>query len=553
MLITDPSKLTKYYACHRVWQGIPGIARTKGGRTFLSFYSGDVKENYGNFAVLLKSDTESDFGEPIAAVEKAGKFRCFDPVLWIDPLERLWFIWNVMPGEEVYASICEDPDAEELQWSDEFYIGRGIMMNKPTVLSTGEWLFPIAMWRFQVFEHIRKCTLTQTDVSGSYVYKTSDNGKTFVKLGYAEVPNRTCDEHMVVELNNGVLMMLVRTNYGIGVSYSYDRGKNWSHGEPSELKGPGSRFFISRLRSGRLLFISHHNFTGRNNLTAFLSEDDGKTFPYSLLLDGRNQVSYPDAVERDGCLYIVYDRERGCFKDSLEEAYGDAREVLTAKITEEDILNGTINPETSYLQKVVCKLDRLAPEDPDPYAKDRIGSRALAEELLQSDATDIIREIFVQFPENCASVRNLDAKKLDALINQFRESDNRDIDILIKIIDLVRLSIPEEVKTCPILEKVKAYVEENLGEGFTVAALAEKLNISLYYLSHLFKAKTGTTIVEYRNELRLMKAKQLLVGTELSISEIAQQVGFCNASYFAEVFLQSEKISPREYRGYHKL
>jgi len=517
MLITDPSKLTKYHACHRVWQGIPGIARTKGGRTFLCFYSGDVKETYGNFAVLLKSDTESDFGEPIAAVEKAGKFRCFDPVLWIDPLERLWFIWNVMPGEEVYASICEDPDAEELQWSAEFYIGRGIMMNKPTVLSTGEWLFPIALWRFPVFEHIRKCTLTQTDVSGSYVYKTSDNGKTFVELGYAEVPNRTCDEHMVVELNNGVLMMLVRTNYGIGASYSYDRGKNWSHGEPSELKGPGSRFFISRLRSGRLLFISHHNFTGRNNLTAFLSEDDGKTFPYSLLLDGRNQVSYPDAVERGGNLYIVYDRERGCFKDSLEEAYASAREVLTAKITEEDILNGSINPETSYLQKVVCKLDRLAPEDPDPYAKDRISSRELAEELLQSNTTDIIQAIFEQFPDNCASVRNLDAKKLDTYINQFHESDNKDVDILVKIIDLIRLSIPEDAKTYPVLEKVKEYVETHLDEGFTVAELAEMLNISLYYLSHLFKAKTGTTIIEYRNEHFWTLAPNKYVGSIIVI------------------------------------
>ena len=111
MLITDPKQLQKYYSGHRVWQGIPGIARTKGGRTFISFYSGNVKETYGNYAVLLKSETDTDFGEPIAAVEKPGEYRVFDPVLWIDPLDRLWFIWNVMPGEQVMASICQDPDA----------------------------------------------------------------------------------------------------------------------------------------------------------------------------------------------------------------------------------------------------------------------------------------------------------------------------------------------------------------------------------------------------------------------------------------------------------
>ena len=370
MLITDKKKLEQYTAPHRVWQGIPGIARTKGGRTFISFYSGNTKETYGNFAAVIRSDADGAFGEPIVVAEKLGNFRCFDPVLWIDPLERLWFIWNVMPGEEVYGSICEEPDAERLQWSEPFYIGRGIMMNKPTVLSTGEWLFPIALWSFRLFSDVRSEGLKPEDVAGSYVYKTTDNGKTFVKLGYADVPERSFDEHMVVERNDGSLMMLVRTSYGIGQSFSYDRGEHWTPGEPSQLKGPCSRFFISKLCSGRMLFISHHNYTGRNNLTAFLSEDDGKTFPYSLLLDGRDQVSYPDAIERDGYLYIVYDRERGCFKQSLEEAYSNAREVLTAKITEEDILNGAINPETSYLQNVACKLDRLAPEDPDPYAND---------------------------------------------------------------------------------------------------------------------------------------------------------------------------------------
>ena len=103
MLITSPEKLEPFYACHRVWQGIPGIAHTPGGRTFISLYSGGVAEDYGNFAAVLRSDDEANFTEPIAVALKEGEYRCFDPVLWLDPLGRLWFIWNVMPGEEVYA------------------------------------------------------------------------------------------------------------------------------------------------------------------------------------------------------------------------------------------------------------------------------------------------------------------------------------------------------------------------------------------------------------------------------------------------------------------
>ena len=368
MLIADPNELKPYYACHRVWQGIPGIVHTKGGRTFVSFYSGNITEAFGNFALVLRSDNGTDFGEPVVAAFQPGDFRCFDPVLWIDPQDRLWFIWNVMPGEEVYGSICEDPDAAELKWGEPFYIGRGIMMNKPTVISSGQWIFPIAVWKTEIFNHGRKNGLRENELAASFVYSTADAGKSFTRLGWATVKERTCDEHMVIELADGVLQMLVRTSYGIGASYSYDGGKTWSAGKDSGLGGPNSRFFIRRLRSGRILLINHVDFTGRNNLTALLSDDDGKTFPHALLLDARNLVSYPDAMEaEDGYIYITYDRERGYPKTSLAEAYACAREILTARITEEDILHGSIVNPGSYLRNVVSKLGALSPDDPDPY------------------------------------------------------------------------------------------------------------------------------------------------------------------------------------------
>lgn len=76
-----------------------------------------------------------------------------------------------------------------------------------------------------------------------------------------------------------------------------------------------------------------------------LSEDEGKTWKYKLLLDERNDVSYPDAVEaEDGYIYITYDRERGDFQNSLTQVYEKAREILMAKITEQDIINGTVIP-----------------------------------------------------------------------------------------------------------------------------------------------------------------------------------------------------------------
>ena len=550
MLITDKKELEKFHSCQRIWQGIPGLVRTKKGRTFVSFYSGDVKETYGNYALVIKSDNDVDFSEPIAAAYKAGKYRCFDPVLWIDPLDRLWFIWNVMPGEAVMASICDDPDADTFVWGEEFLIGRGIMMNKPVVLSSGEWLFPIAIWKLDIYHEFRASALTEDDVAGSYVYKTSDNGKTFIKLGGADVRDRSFDEHMVIELENGVLMMLVRTNYGIAKSFSYDRGKNWSVGEDSKLGGPCSRFFISRLRSGRILLINHVNFTKRNNLTALLSEDDGKTFPYSLLLDERSNVSYPDAIEsEDGNIYIVYDRERGCYKKSIEAAYASAREILTAKITEEDIINGALVSKNGFLKNVVCKLDRLADNDPDPFS---LYNKDLAQELIESKSADVISKIFELYPIDCRENGEFDHKTLDSLINRFNETDKKDIELLVNIIDFINRAPKRTGTEYPIVDKVKNYIDAHLCENFTVTDIAQSMNVSVYYLSHLFKSVTGTTVIEYRNESRLTKAKLMLINTDETIGAIAEKSGFGSSSYFTEIFTRSEKIPPSEYRRFNK-
>lgn len=359
MLIQDPILCKAYDAPHRLWQGIPGIAVTPGGRIYSTFYSGGTAEEIGNFAVLLRSEDGMHFSAPIA-VAYLDENRCFDPCLWIDPLGRLWFTWAVMPLGGVYAAICEAPDAEVPVFSAPFLVGHGIMMNKPTVLSTGEWLFPIALWDSALHAHLRKDTERQ---SGAFAYRTCDGGKHFCQLGGPCVPGRSFDEHMFLETDAG-LSCYVRTKYGIGVSYSTDGGLTWTEGEDSGLGGPDSRFHIRRLPSGRVLLVNHHEFTGRNNLTAFLSLDDGKTFPYRLLLDERAWVSYPDVSQGpDGSLYITYDRERGCFKHSLEEVYGDAREILYAKITEEDILAGRLVSKGSFLKRVISRLGKYEEED----------------------------------------------------------------------------------------------------------------------------------------------------------------------------------------------
>ena len=554
MFITNKASIEKFDKRYRLWQGIPSIEVTVGGRMFLTYYSGGTKEEIGNFCILAKSDDGEHFED--IAITYLDDHRCYDPCLWIDPLGRLWFTWGVAPNHAVWASVCKDPDADELVWSEPRVIGQEIMMNKPTVLSTGEWLFPIAVWDLGGLggpNSVVDASGKQSSQSErlAFVYKSIDNGESFERLGGSSVPQRSYDEQMVLEKQDGSLAMYVRTKYGIGVSHSYDRGKTWTKGGNSGLGGPSSRFHIKRLSSGRVLLINHFNFVGRSHLTALLSEDDGITWPYTLLLDERSNVSYPDATENaDGYIYVTYDRERGAFLDSLEKAYASAREILTARFTEEDIIAGKIISDKGYLKKVATKLGKYEFENSNPYKEiSKLSDTELADMLIERDTDSISAFLFDHYKINCINLHNIDNKRLDSLIDSIQENGTDKKSAILEMIKLIRSVKIEDTKSAPIVYRAKTLIDKSISEDLTIAEIAYKLNISVHYLCHVFKAETGITPIDYRNSVKLTMAKKLLLGTNKKIADIALECGFGSASYFSKLFAKNEGITPAEYRN----
>lgn len=362
MLITDKQALKAYAPSKRIWQGIPSIAGTAGGRLFSTFYSGGTCEQFGNYCLLLMSDDGgTDWVDPVAVAypDDASSQRCYDPNVWIAPDGALWFFFTMAQPCGLYAAVCREPDAPELVWEEPRFIGCDVMMNKPIVARDGAWLLPVAVWNQNVFAgNVHQRENDDPIPRGSFVYASEDGGRTFVKRGGADVKERSYDEHMLLEKNDGSLEVYVRTTYGIGKSVSHDGGKTWSEGEDSGLGGPCSRFFITRLASGRILLVNHVNCgSARKNLAAMLSDDDGKTWSAPFMLDERENVSYPDGFEAaDGSIFVTYDRERGGFKKSAAEALADAREVLFARFTEADVLAGHLVTEGSKLRGVISRL-----------------------------------------------------------------------------------------------------------------------------------------------------------------------------------------------------
>ena len=323
----------------RLFQGIPGIERAANGRLWATWYAGgpnEPGEGPGNYVMLTTSgDDGKTWSGPKLVIDPPGEVRAYDPCLWHDPQGRLWLFWAQSylwwDGRSgVWAVVSENSGDETPRWSAPRRLCNGIMMNKPTVLSTGAWLLPAAVWERKARVPSHGHDLGAENAANVIVSK--DQGANWSWLGQAIVPQRVFDEHMIVERRDGSLWMLVRAAYGIGESVSTDGGKTWSEGRRSQIPHVNSRFFMRRLSCGKLLLVTHRppDKKTRSHLIAHLSDDDGKSWHGGLMIDERSCVSYPDGVQApDGTIYLIYDFQRT-----------GARQILLASFTEEDIVKG---------------------------------------------------------------------------------------------------------------------------------------------------------------------------------------------------------------------
>lgn len=93
-----------------------------------------------------------------------------------------------------------------------------------------------------------------------------------------------------------------------------------------------------------------------------------------------------------------------------------------------------------------------------------------------------------------------------------------------------------------------AYIEENYRQEIAVDAIAAAAGLSAGYLSRQFKHFLGTSPAEYARNFRMAKAAELLRKNDVSIAEIAKELGFSDAALFSRQFRQVTGISPTGFR-----
>ncbi len=99
-----------------------------------------------------------------------------------------------------------------------------------------------------------------------------------------------------------------------------------------------------------------------------------------------------------------------------------------------------------------------------------------------------------------------------------------------------------------VMRKAVDFLQAHYHEPITLNEVAEHTFVSTYYISRMFKRETGKNFVDYLNDIRISKAKELLKDVRLKTYEVAEKVGITDAHYFSRLFKKHVGITPTEFR-----
>lgn len=344
-----------YEESNRKFQGVPSIARS-GSRYWMAWWAdkNSIGENHGNFFVIGYSDDNcKTFTQSHTLMYPANNnHKLLDPMLWKNPESgEVWLFFSSMskPGQiedglyGCWCTVLENPNAPRgFSWSLPVKY-RNIGDPRRPIRIGGKWMQCVDVYRATIQP-------IYPETAGCEFVEFDPRTKSTVNIGH-NTPNNNGAyggyfETEVIQRMDGSLMSTTRgASSSAGIlwrSFSYDGGKTWSAQEAYSALGTvaSSRIWLGRLPSGRLLIV-YNASTNRKALTIRLSEDDGETWPYSVVLEGADSpqtVSYPIVAFDGDDIYTIYDYGRDV-----------ANEIRVTSVKESEVITGTAVPDINII------------------------------------------------------------------------------------------------------------------------------------------------------------------------------------------------------------
>ncbi len=364
----------------RIFQGCPQVEISAGGRLWVTWFGSNVQAErapYHNdqFSVIATSADGGKTWKEVFVFDPSELLGggASDPLLWKDPQGNIRFIGhrNIdFQGKDDFASSAWeftmlDPEDEHTAWSSPRLLGnKNISVMKPLIFPDGTIMRSMDDFRLVGRPDQERIRFLKEDIGGKPIFVSAlpvDNDAVFA-------------EQMPIIRKDGSLFTFYRARKGQKFAESFDGGKSWKLGGYYPMQfSINTKCILKTLPSGRVLLVANDvqmkdkdgkrvyyytdesgmqrelvkNKTSRTRMTAYLSDDDGKTFTHKILLCDDGQISYPSAtLSQDGSIYIVYDQGRGVIGQHT---------IFLSKITEADILAGELVNDESFLNNIVSR------------------------------------------------------------------------------------------------------------------------------------------------------------------------------------------------------
>jgi predicted neuraminidase len=292
------------------------MSELRNGDLYLVYYGGkgEYASDTAVFGSRLKkgesrwSPPEIIARDPFRSVGNAVVWQAPDGVVWLFYVVRFGETWS---SSRIQVKISSD-DART--WSDASVLAleAGMMVrNRPLLLDDGQYLLPI-------YRETGEDTERVGPGSTSLFLRFNPESKNWVESGRIRSPNGNI-QPAVVEIERDHLIAYCRRGGGydpkevghIVRSESRDGGRTWSEGRDSQFPNPNAAVDFLKLSSGRLLLIFNDSMNRRTPLTAAISADNDRTWPFRRdIMGGSGDFAYPSAFQAaDGVIHVVFTSE----------------------------------------------------------------------------------------------------------------------------------------------------------------------------------------------------------------------------------------------------
>ena len=270
---------------------------------------------------------------------------------------------------------------------------------------------------------------------------------------------------------------------------------------------------ISKLNEGVFISIGDTVFDIKNLKKSYNISNELKKY---ILTEGTNKCVYSEKVKIERGSSIDFKEEIECINKLIIEKNNKELEKYICNILD----NKELNPKNIYdfSIKVIILVDNIANEFKfnQKYGKDSLSNTIIQ---LSNEST---RESVKAF-------------------------------IIREVEELVETMYINSIKYSPVVQQIISIINDKYYEELSLKTLASQYNINSSYLGQIFSKETGSSFSEYLNKTRNMKAKELILNTNMKINDISKEIGYTDTSYFYRKFKKHYGVSPstlREMKNY---